>query len=243
MPFINGRFYMNPAYGRALEAARAKDSANHLDPHPFARRSDLIDHHGEWTPAPTLLSSEQDRNLGRQDLAQNSGRWVSIDGHHVLIQENHEGRVPYDKPRNKREAALANIVYNETSSLRVDPRAKPGDGGSVEALHDACEGIAEVAKRAHDSGHPEYVAPPTLSEKDKEAMHAGNLDAIHAYNDSLAAAREASAGADQTSGATQFRLRPPSIDKDRPINRKDTTFAYGPFLNTLGRRQTVVFAP
>jgi len=243
MPFINGKYYMNPAYGRALEAARAKDLAKRHDVHPFARQSDLTDRYGASTPEDTLLISEQDRKLGRRDLARNSGHWVTIDGHHVLIQESHEGRVPYDKPRNKREAKLANIVYNETSSLRVDPRAKPGDGGSVEALHDAREGIAEVAKRAHDSGHPEYVAPPTLSEKDRGAIRAGNLDAIHAYNDSLAAAREALAGADQTNGATQFRLRPPSIDKERPINGKDTSFAYGPFPNTLGQRQTVVFAP
>jgi hypothetical protein len=210
MPFINGKFYMNPAYGRALEAARARDET----------------------------SGPADRQ--REDPGVH---WVTIDGRHVLIQETQAGRVRYDKPRNKREAKLANIVYNETASLRADPGAKPGDDGSAEALHDAREGIAEIAKRAIDSGYPEYVAPPELSEKNSGAVSGGNPDAIRAYNDSPAAAREALAGADQTKGATQFRLRSPSVSRDRPINGKDTSFAYGPFRNTIGRPQTVVFAP
>jgi hypothetical protein len=28
MPFINGKFYMNPAYGRAVERARANETAS-----------------------------------------------------------------------------------------------------------------------------------------------------------------------------------------------------------------------
>jgi hypothetical protein len=210
MPFINGKFYLNPAYGRALEKARA----------------------GEATSSQ---SGQKQRDSG--------AHWVTIDGRHVLIQETRAGRVRYDKPHNKREAELANVVYNETASLRADPSAKPGDGGSAEALHDAREGIAEIAKRAIDSGYPEYVAPPELNDENRGAVSSGNPDANHAYNDSLAAAREALAGADQTKGATQFRLRSPSVSRDRPINGKDTTFAYGPFRNTIGRPQTVVFAP
>lgn len=186
MPFINGKFYMNPAYGRAIEAARAREGN----------------------------SSQAHR---QQEVS--GGHWVTMNGRHVLIQETQPGRV------------------------RADPDAKPGDGGSTEALHDAREGIAEIARRAIDSGYPEYVAPPELSEKNSGAVSSGNPDAIPAYNDSPAAAREALAGADQTNGATQFRLRSPSVSRDRPINKKDTTFAYGPFRNTIGRPQTVVFAP
>jgi hypothetical protein len=47
MPFINGKFYMNLAYGRALENARANESTD-----------------------------------GDQ-----GGHWVTINGRHVLIQE------------------------------------------------------------------------------------------------------------------------------------------------------------
>lgn len=210
MPFINGRFYMNQAYGRALENARASE-------------------------ASSSQADRQQRDSG--------AHWVTIDGRHVLIQETHAERARYGRPRNKQEAKLANIVYNETASLRADPGAGSGDGGSAEALHDAREGIAEIAERAIDSGYPEYVAPPVLSEKNSGAVSSGNPDAIRAYDDSLAAAREALAGADQTKGATQFRLRSPGVSRDRPINGKDTNFAYGPFRNTIGRAQTVVFAP
>lgn len=31
MPFINGRYYMNPAFGRAVEAARVAESAHELE--------------------------------------------------------------------------------------------------------------------------------------------------------------------------------------------------------------------
>jgi len=51
MPFVNGKFYMNPAYGRAIE--RARDAA--------------------------------------QNSSEASGEhWVTIDGRHVLIQEEND---------------------------------------------------------------------------------------------------------------------------------------------------------
>jgi RHS repeat-associated protein len=149
----------------------------------------------------------------------------------------------YDNPQNEAEARLANVVYNETSSLRPDPNSKPGTGGSAEALHDAREGVAEVANRVIDSGHPGRVAPSELNDKDRRALSAGNADAINAHNDSLAAARQALGGANNTSGDTQYRLRTGSVSPDRPINGKDTNFTYGPFINTIGRRETIVFAP
>ncbi len=215
MPFINGRFYVNPAYGRAIERARQNGATPNQDAAKRITPGDGGDH----------------------------GRWVTIDGRHVLIQSTQTGPTRIDKPRNKREEQRSNIVYNETSSLRADPRAKPGDDGSAEALHDAREGIAEIAIRAIDKGHPEYVAPPELTKDSGGDIRAGNEDAMRAYNDSLAAAREALAGSNQTRGATQFRVRFPNVNRDHPIRRRDTTFAYGPFRNTIGRPKTVVFAP
>ncbi len=149
----------------------------------------------------------------------------------------------YQNPQNEAEARLSNVVYNETSSLRPDPKSKPGQGGSAEALQDAREGVAEVANRVIDSGHPGRVAPSELNDKDRRALSSGNADAINAHNASLAAARQALGGANNTSGDTQYRLRTRSVSPDRPINGKDTNFVYGPFINTIGRRETVVFAP
>ena len=46
MPFVNGRFYINPAYGRALEAARAAEAASQrhdTDPQELAAHWVTID--------------------------------------------------------------------------------------------------------------------------------------------------------------------------------------------------------
>lgn len=37
MPFINGRFYANPAYGRALERARQADAESESELLPYRR--------------------------------------------------------------------------------------------------------------------------------------------------------------------------------------------------------------
>jgi CHAP domain len=58
VPFINGRFYTNPAYGRALERARAAEA--------------------ERTFAPERADPQQ------QD---EDGHWVTMDHRHVLIHE------------------------------------------------------------------------------------------------------------------------------------------------------------
>ncbi len=184
--------------------------------------------------ASTASAAEQNQNSSGATAQADSG----------TTQQGAQNQKPqYDNPQNEAEARLSNVVYNETSSLRPDPNSKPGTGGSAEALHDAREGIAEVANRVIDSGHPERVAPSELNDKDRRALSSGNADAINAHNDSLAAARQALGGANNTSGDTQYRLRTRSVSPDRPINGKDTNFTYGPFINTIGRRETVVFAP
>ena len=43
MPFINGRFYMNPAYGRALERARADEEPTRIGKNPTVIGSRLTD--------------------------------------------------------------------------------------------------------------------------------------------------------------------------------------------------------
>ncbi len=60
MPFINGKFYMNPAYGRAIE---------------YARRGGAV---------PSSQPAQQGQDHGRDDQV---GRWVTIDGKHVLIKD------------------------------------------------------------------------------------------------------------------------------------------------------------
>ncbi len=62
MPIINGRFYIDPAYGRAVERARIAQA--------------------EPKAIPGNREQEQE---GR-------GHWVTISGRHVLIHEAQAGR-------------------------------------------------------------------------------------------------------------------------------------------------------
>lgn len=57
MPFINGRFYINPAYGHALERARLAEAERHA--------------------APQYHEQQQ----------QQTGHWVTMDHRHVFIHE------------------------------------------------------------------------------------------------------------------------------------------------------------
>lgn len=65
MPFINGRFYMNPAYGRALEAARLADEG---------------------------AEDEKPEMLAASDPPDGNDHWVTINHHHVLIHEGTAAR-------------------------------------------------------------------------------------------------------------------------------------------------------
>src|SRR6185437_16158486 len=58
MPIINGRFYMNPAYGRAVENAR-----------------------GDKTPSQSGDSTERTQPKG-------DGHWVTVNHRHILIDED-----------------------------------------------------------------------------------------------------------------------------------------------------------
>jgi hypothetical protein len=79
MPFINGRFYMNRAYGRAIERAR---TANQI--------------WSEEIPGPTGVSLREqsfgnDVSLSETHRKDSDAHWVTIDGHHVLIESTQAG--------------------------------------------------------------------------------------------------------------------------------------------------------
>jgi hypothetical protein len=86
MPFINGRFYINPAYGRALERARRVD--------------------GIWSEHfPDFAAPLRERdfwNDGSPSEAQHQSpdsHWVTIGGHHVLIEQASSQRSSTDRPQ------------------------------------------------------------------------------------------------------------------------------------------------
>jgi RHS repeat-associated protein len=122
-------------------------------------------------------------------------------------QPQNQGPV-LQEPQNRQEAELSNVIYNETSGLRPNPEAKPGEVGSAEDLHNGRVAVGEIANRLLNSDHPEREqARNDLSDRDRRNINAGNADAINAHNDSLAAVRQVLAGSNTTNGATQFRTR------------------------------------
>jgi hypothetical protein len=213
MPYINGRFYANPGYGLALERARRSSSGRIW-----------TEEHGQesgGTHAPYRRRSKHHRVAG---------------GHEVEDGEHDE------EPQNEREARLANVVHNETASLRQDPSASRKSSDRLRDLQLARVAVAEVANRALDSGHPKRVASSELTLREAKALAAGNPVAVRAHNASLAAARVALGGSNVTDGATQYRLKV-HPDAATPINGKAISPHFGPFRDTLGNARTVVIAP
>ena len=87
MPWINGRFYANPLFGRALERARAAESGRvwseqypELGFEPIAEQSS-----SDATPGQTTPSQPPSKPQPKQESG--AHRWVTIDGKHVLIHE------------------------------------------------------------------------------------------------------------------------------------------------------------
>jgi hypothetical protein len=90
MPFINGRFYMNSAYGRAIERARRAGGIWSEELPEFAR-----------APLQEQNFSNEVSSSGGQQ--QSSGEhWVTIDGRHVLIQGTPAERARMIQPKSEK---------------------------------------------------------------------------------------------------------------------------------------------
>jgi RHS repeat-associated protein len=146
------------------------------------------------------------------------------------------------------EADLANVIYNETSRLQVDPKAKAGETGSADDLHDGRLAIGEIANRVLASDHPERInVTSDLSPKEQKDMANGNVNAINAHNDSLVAAKEVLAGSNTTNGATQYRTRfganiSTPIGNTKGHTGSPVTMSFGPFPAGGRRREVIVVA-
>jgi hypothetical protein len=107
MPFINGRFYMNPAYGRAIERARR---ANQI-------WSEEIPGLGGSHLQEQVFWSD---NSPRDSQQRHSGEhWITIDGHHVLIEGDGEQHSQRDRGRQRQRATrerIANIAKRYAGS-------------------------------------------------------------------------------------------------------------------------------
>jgi hypothetical protein len=106
MPFINGRFYINPAYGRAFEQARRADGVwSEQFPEfaePSAREQDF------W-------SDRSPREAQRQS---SDSHWVTIGGHHVLIEKEEGNQKSRNRRNQQRQRAIRNRIAETASKYR-----------------------------------------------------------------------------------------------------------------------------
>src|SRR5579862_104876 len=210
MPDVNGKFYMNPAYGRAVEGSRGHKVA--LD--------------------------KSARQLSTKDA-----HWVTIDGHHVLIQESQsdglqqkhhqdkQKRPAIELPTSNDERRLTVIVFNETGGLTPLGSSEKRNAAD---LHAARVAAAEISKRAIESGHDDRVAPDEIQTGLWQGLHDKNPVAIDAWNDSSSAARSALAGSNTTKQATHFRLDAKAGTIPRWAQGRQPSQTFGPFQNAGG---------
>jgi hypothetical protein len=134
MPFVNGKFYMNPAYGRALEAARASEAASSQhDPQQQESGAHWVTIHGRHV----LIQGTE--------LAQSQ-------------QANHNQRIQMRQEQKRRAEAKAEVGYGETSGIVPEKSAdspnnaspyqrSTWDPASTKNLQDARKNIMDISER------------------------------------------------------------------------------------------------
>ena len=212
MPWINGRYHMNPFYGRALEKARMASEGGvwpEEDPEPVERP---VRDEDFWNDDPSG-GTQQD----------SSAHWVTIDHRHVLIPETPQNRSRANrKPGNK----AARIVFNETSGLRLV-------NGNSEDLHDARVAIAHTLRNAAGMQHPPATVTDTLTPSAAQAILT-DAQARAAWADAQEAVREAAETPDDTGEAIHFLLDYNGVGRQPWATQDRETASYGPFTNAAG---------
>jgi RHS repeat-associated protein len=168
----------------------------------------------------------------------------------IQLRHGTNRRQPKRKRRRRssrnQQISRSQILFNETGSLRPGPDAKPGAPGSAEDLANGRQAVAEIANRVIDAGHPNRVAPDSLTAKGAAAVATDPL-AKDAYGRSRTAADAALGGSNISNGAMQFRTRVGdniSTPLGRSSTNPGTTISqhYGPFVEG-GHIVVIVVAP
>jgi hypothetical protein len=209
MPFINGKFYMNPAYGRAVEGARRSGAVANLDP------------------------AQQSHDRGRDDQ---DGRWVTIDGNHDLILAAHANGPARGAQRPATRSVArgketpgtkaARIIFNETSGLRA-PK------GGAEDLHDGRVAIAHALGNGARMSRPPATVTDVLNHAAARSILTDPA-AKAAWADSQGAVLEAAKSRDDTNGAVHFFPDYPGAPQPDWATVERETSHYGPFVNAAG---------
>lgn len=96
MPFINGKHYMNPAYGRAMERARARGKLgvtplvyyyDNAERETGPSELDLGDDAPENRGIIENFAGSQKPTVSERHTRESQGHWVTINGRHVFVHE------------------------------------------------------------------------------------------------------------------------------------------------------------
>ncbi len=232
MPFINGRFYINPIYGAAVERARLAESDPDLNDEVFRYgRPGSEPEFGDGIARPGVTYSPEllPAHSGQEEIL--DLEFQSAKAHQRHAADNKQGaHSAQHATQPEPPSQNANRIYNETSGLR--PLAKGGPHGTETDLHSARVAISHVIRNRHARGIFEGVASNVLTHSASHAVQQ-YPPARNAYRDSGRAAQAAASGPDTTGGATHFYLdygkKPPSwAAGKRPVA------TFGPFKNVAG---------
>ena len=143
MPFLNGRFYMNPIFGAALERARRANAGR------------------EW-------SEESPEAAGQVTSASRTQRRPA----HATKASGakHKGHAGDDYDPGTTTEGIANQIYNETAGLRTT--AHQGPGSDLD-LQEARRAIGHVIHNRAAVKKEGGLASPELNPKEVSAIGAG----------------------------------------------------------------------
>jgi hypothetical protein len=229
MPVINGRFYINPAHGRALERARTAEAAGRRT----SQHGNLFYYWGPSEPGgvahgPDLGNNEFEASRAEWNEPGQSenGRWVTINHRHILIRGKGRTRTASD------ETAKLNKIYNEFSGLR------PKEGvTTADDLNRARRNASHVYDNVHGK---HFQGSPKLGPADARDVQIPGTPAAQGHQ----ATKDAIAAAAQEPDTTQeanhvYIYDPAGIHSGRVhpppwVTQGQTTTIAGPFTNKSG---------
>ena len=162
MPVINGRYYMNPQYGIALERDRLAEEDHrrvHGDPQPT-----WLDHFLGFAEKPRTKEAEPSQ-LKRAEMQEQTKRAT--------------------------DETIGNLIYNETSGLRPTSHSGRGSQQDLHDGRIGAGTVAKTLDaKGQRLGAPLTVTTHLTSKEGKAIQNYD--PARHAYEDSQAAAKKAS---------------------------------------------------
>lgn len=204
MPLVNGKFYVNPVYGRTLERSRAAEEGRPWSEHnpEFEYVAAVDPHDGAQRNHPAAKRGGHGRDRHRNGY--NAATTIS---------------------------GAANQIYNETSGLRTTNRKDNGPGSDVD-MQEARNAMAHVIRNRAKSGIRGGLGSDSLTPQARQAIGQYASPAHDAHGESLFETHRAAAQRDPTGGATHFYLDNPH--KQRPDWAESPIATYGPFTNVAG---------